>query len=294
MPAVKKAVVDLFGKEPHQGVNPDEVVAVGAAIQGGVLKGELDQDVVLVDVTPLTLGIETLGSVTTPLIQRNTAIPTAKTEVFTTASDGQTSVEVHVLQGERSMAKENKTIGRFMLDGILPASRGTPQVEVTFDIDANGILNVSAKDKGTGKEQRITITASSGLSKEEIQRMVDEAQEHAEEDRANREAVELRNGAENAAFTADKLLEDNKDKVPDDLKEEIEGKISAVRTALEGDDLDQIRTAVDELQAASQRFGELVYSQQAAAAEQTPPAEGQDGDEGTPPDETVEGEYREV
>ena len=295
MPAVQKAVVDLFGREPHQGVNPDEVVAAGAAIQGGVLSRELDQDVVLVDVTPLTLGIETLGSVTTALIQRNTAIPTAKTEVFTTAADGQSSVEVHVLQGERSMATENKTIGRFMLDGILPAPRGTPQVEVTFDIDADGILNVSAKDKGTGKEQRITITASSGLSKDEIDQMVKDAETHAEEDRANREAAELRNGAENAAYAAEKMLEDNEDKVPAELKEEIEGKIQAVRSALEGEDIDPIRTATDELQAALQKVGELVYSQQAAGPEQAaspdePPAR----DDDTPPDETVEGEYREV
>ena len=295
MPAVQKAVVDLFGREPHQGVNPDEVVAAGAAIQGGVLSRELDQDVVLVDVTPLTLGIETLGSVTTALIQRNTAIPTAKTEVFTTAADGQSSVEVHVLQGERSMATENKTIGRFMLDGILPAPRGTPQVEVTFDIDADGILNVSAKDKGTGKEQRITITASSGLSKDEIDQMVKDAETHAEEDRANREAAELRNGAENAAYAAEKMLEDNEDKVPAELKEEIEGKIQAVRSALEGEDIDPIRTATDELQAALQKVGELVYSQQATGPEQAaspdePPAR----DDDTPPDETVEGEYREV
>ena len=295
MPSVQKAVVDLFGREPHQGVNPDEVVAVGAAIQAGVLTRELDQDVVLVDVTPLTLGIETLGSVTAPLIQRNTAIPTAKTEVFTTAADGQTSVEVHVLQGERSMASENKTIGRFMLDGILPAPRGTPQVEVTFDIDADGILNVSAKDKGTGKEQRITITASSGLSKDEIDQMVKDAEAHAEEDRAKREAVELRNGAENGAYTAEKMLTDNEDKVPAELKEEIEGKIQVVRTALEGEDLDRIRTAADELQAALQKVGELVYSQQAAAPEQAgSPDEESGGDEDGPPDETVEGEYREV
>ena len=291
MPAVQKAVLDLFGKDAHQGVNPDEVVAVGAAIQAGVLQGDV-QDLLLLDVTPLTLGIETLGSVTTALIPRNTTIPTAKTEVFTTAADGQTSVEVHVLQGERSMASENKTIGRFMLDGILPAARGTPQVEVTFDINADGILNVSAKDKGTGKEQRITITASSGLSKEEIDGMVSDAEAHADEDLAKREEVELRNSADSAAFAAEKLLADNEDKVPSELKEEIEGKIAAVRTALEGEDTTPLKAAVEELQAALQKVGELVYSQTAGGAE-TPPEDDSGGDD-SPPDETVEGEYREV
>ena len=203
MPAVQKRVVDLFGKEAHQGVNPDEVVAVGAAIQAGVLQGEV-QDILLLDVTPLSLGIETLGGVSTSLIARNTTIPTSKSEGFTTAADNQTSVEVHVVQGERAMAGENKTIGRFILDGILPAPRGIPQVEVTFDIDANGILNVSAKDKGTGKEQKITITASSGLSQDEIERMVGEAEQHAEEDQRKRDEVGTRNMADNAAFTAEK------------------------------------------------------------------------------------------
>ena len=290
MPAVQKAVIDLFGKEPHQGVNPDEVVAVGAAIQAGVLQGDV-QDLLLLDVTPLTLGIETLGGVTTALITRNTTIPTAKTEVFTTAAAGQTSVEVHVLQGERSMAGENKTIGRFMLDGILPSPRGTPQIEVTFDINADGILNVSAKDKGTGKEQRITITASSGLAQSEIERMVKEAEEHAEEDTRKREEVEVRNSAENAAFSAEKLVQDNADKVPDDLKEEIEGKIAAVRSTLEGEDTAQISTAAEELQASVQKVGELVYSQTPSA--DTPP-EGEEAKDETDTGDTVEGEYREV
>ena len=293
MPAVQKAVVDLFGKEPHQGVNPDEVVAAGAAIQAGVLQGEV-QDLLLLDVTPLTLGIETLGGVTSALIPRNTTIPTAKTEVFTTAADGQTSVEVHVLQGERSMAGENKTIGRFMLDGIIPAGRGTPQIEVTFDINADGILNVSAKDKGTGKEQRITITASSGLSKEEIEGMVKEAELHVDEDRRKREEVELRNTSENAAFAAEKLLKDNADKVPDELKEEIEGKVSTLRTALGGQDTGQISTALQDLQSSVQKVGEIVYSQAGGPDEgAAPPGEGEGGEE-SPPDETVEGEYREV
>ena len=300
MPAVQKAVVDLFGREPHQGVNPDEVVAVGAAIQAGVLQGEV-QDLLLLDVTPLTLGIETLGGVTTALITRNTTIPTAKTETFTTAADGQTSVEVHVLQGERSMAAENKTIGRFMLDGILTAPRGTPQVEVTFDINADGILDVSAKDKGTGKEQRITITASSGLSKDEIDGMVKDAEAHADEDVQRREEVETRNVAENAAYSAEKLLKDHEEKVPADLKEEIEGKIEAVRTALKAEDVGEIKSALEALQEAIQRVGQLVYSQAGGGDDAPPeggePPEGDGEGEGKDDDEsedTVEGEYREV
>ena len=294
MPAVQKSVVDLFGREPHQGVNPDEVVAVGAAIQAGVLQGEV-QDILLLDVTPLTLGIETLGGVTTALITRNTTIPTAKTETFTTAADGQSSVEVLVLQGERSMATENKTIGKFTLQGILPAPRGTPQIEVTFDINADGILDVSAKDKGTGKEQRITITASSGLSKEEIDQMVQDAEQHAEEDQRNREEVELRNNAENSAFAAEKLLKDNEDKVPADLKEDIEGKITTLREALNGQDTGQISTALQELQTAIQRVGEAVYSQAGGAEGEVPPEQdGPEEGESPPEDDTVEGEYREV
>ena len=291
MPAVREAVVGLFGREPHQGVNPDEVVAIGAAVQAGVLQGEV-QDLLLLDVTPLTLGIETLGGVTTALIPRNTTIPTAKTETFTTAADGQTSVEVHVLQGERTMAPENKTIGRFMLDGILPAQRGTPQVEVTFDINADGILDVSAKDKGTGKEQRITITASSGLSKDEIDNMVKDAEAHADEDERRREEVETRNTAENAAYSAEKLVADNEDKVPDEMKEEVAGHIEAVRTALKGEDIEAIKSSYETLQAAIQKVGELVYAQ----ADGGPPPEGGEapGEDGEDSEGTVEGEYREV
>ena len=289
MPAVQEAVIQLFGKEPHKGVNPDEVVAIGAAIQAGVLQGEVG-DLVLVDVTPLTLGIETLGSVSTPLITRNTAIPTAKSETFTTAADGQTSVEVHVVQGERTMAAENKSIGRFILDGILPAPRGAPQVEVTFDIDANGILNVSAKDKGTGKEQRITITASSGLTEDEIKQMVNDAELHAEEDSRKREEVQTRNSAENTAFSAEKMLEDNKDKIPDDLKSEIESNVAALRTALEGQDLSSISAALRELETAMQKVGQIVYSQAGAQGGPTP----EEGPDEEPPEDTVEGEYREV
>ena len=291
MPAVQSAVVDLFGREPHQGVNPDEVVAVGAAIQAGVLQGDV-QDILLLDVTPLTLGIETLGGVATPLIPRNTTIPTAKSETFTTAANNQTSVEVHVLQGERTMAPENKSIGRFNLEGILPAPRGVPQVEVTFDIDANGILNVSAKDKGTGKEQRITITASSGLAQDEIDRMVAEAEEHAEEDRRKREEIEVLNTGDNLAHTAEKMLSDNADKVPEELKTEIEGKVASLREAVAARDTAKVKTQSEELQAALQRVGEAVYSQEAAAgggADQPPGP-----DDAPPPEDTVEGEFREV
>ncbi|MCD5398219.1 MAG: molecular chaperone DnaK [Dehalococcoidia bacterium] len=295
MPAVQEAVVNLFGKEPHQGVNPDEVVAIGAAIQAGVLQGEV-QDILLLDVTPLTLGIETLGGVSTGLITRNTTIPTSKSETFTTAADSQASVEVHVVQGERAMAEENKSIGRFILDGILPAPRGMPQIEVTFDIDANGILNVSAKDKGTGKEQRITITASSGLADDEIERMVTDAEQYAEEDERKREEVQTRNLAENTAYNAEKMLNDNPDLVPDDLKTEVEGKVAAVRSALQGEDAPHIELTVQELQESIQKVGELVYSQaNAPTAEDgqaAPPSE--DGGAEEPPEDAVEGEFREV
>ena len=295
IPAVQEAVVNLFGKEPHQGVNPDEVVAIGAAIQAGVLQGEV-QDILLLDVTPLTLGIETLGGVSTGLITRNTTIPTSKSETFTTAADSQASVEVHVVQGERAMAEENKSIGRFILDGILPAPRGMPQIEVTFDIDANGILNVSAKDKGTGKEQRITITASSGLADDEIERMVTDAEQYAEEDERKREEVQTRNLAENTAYNAEKMLNDNPDLVPDDLKTEVEGKVAAVRSALQGEDAPHIESTVQELQESIQKVGELVYSQaNAPTAEDgqaAPPSE--DGGAEEPPEDAVEGEFREV
>ena len=295
MPLVQEKVKQAFGREPHKGVNPDEVVAVGAAIQAGVLKGEV-KDVLLLDVTPLTLGIETLGGVATPLIQRNTTIPTSKSQVFSTAADSQTSVEIHVLQGERPMASENKSIGRFILDGILPAPRGLPQIEVTFDLDANGILNVSAKDKGTGREQRITITASSGLSKDEVERMVREAESHASEDQRKREEIETRNHADGTAYQAEKLLRDNADKVPADLKTEVEGKIAAVRSALQQNDVSRMKSTVQELETSLQKIGQAVYAgQQAGAAPEGGPqgptgeAGGQGPDEGT-----VEGEFREV
>ena len=293
MPAVVEKVKELFNKEPHRGVNPDEVVAAGAAIQAGVLQGDVT-DILLLDVTPLTLGIETLGGVTTALINRNTTIPTAKTETFTTAADGQTSVEVHVLQGERPMAADNKSIGRFMLDGILPAPRGVPQIDVTFDIDANGILNVSARDKATSKEQRITITASSGLNKDEIDRLVEDASRYSDEDRRRREDVEARNTADSAAYNAEKLLRDNADKVPADLKEELETGIAQLREALQGQDTALINQRVQELQVSLQKVGQAVYSQ----AGGPPPGAGPESPGGfdpeTPPEGTIEGEYREV
>ncbi len=291
MPAVQDVVKNLFGKEAHQGVNPDEVVAIGAAIQAGVLQGEV-QDILLLDVTPLSLGIETLGGVATTLIARNNTIPTAKSETFTTAADNQPSVEIHVVQGERSMASENKSIGRFVLDGILPAPRGMPQIEVTFDIDANGILNVSAMDKGTGKEQRITITASSGISQSEIEQMVRDAEMHAEEDRRRREETQTRNNAENMAYSAEKMLQDNADKIPAELKTEVEGKIAAVRSALSGGDIAAITAASNELQEAMQRVGQAVYAQPGAGAADADGGASPGG--AAPDDDSVEGEFREV
>ena len=288
MPTVQDAAQKLFAKEPHRGVNPDEVVAVGAAIQAGVLQGDV-KDIVLVDVTPLTLGIETLGGVVSQLISRNTAIPTARSETYTTAADGQTSVEVHVLQGERPMSSENKSIGRFMLDGILPAPRGAPQIEVTFDIDANGILKVSAKDQGTGKEQHITITASSGLTENEIDQMVRDAETHADEDQLRRELAETRNQADNAAYAAERLLKESGENIPDDAKTDLEGKIAAVRSTLETQDVDAMKSALDALNEAVQRAGQAAYSQQPPTGDQAGPS---DTDE--PPGGTVEGEYREV
>ncbi len=295
MPLVQEKVKQFFGKEPHKGVNPDEVVAIGAAIQAGVLKGDV-KDVLLLDVTPLTLGIETLGGVATPLIPRNTTIPTSKSQIFSTAADNQPSVEIHVLQGERPMAADNRTLGRFMLDGILPAPRGVPQIEVSFDIDANGILSVRAHDKGTGREQKITITASSGLSKEEVEKMQKEAEMHAAEDTKRREEVEARNTADTMAYTAEKTLREQKDKIPSDLNQEVESKVAAVRSALQGTDIDAIRQATQELSEVMQKVGAAVYQQQPPPpGGETPPEQGGgEGGEGGGGEGTVEGEFREV
>ncbi len=288
MPLVQEKVKAFFGKDPHKGVNPDEVVAIGAAIQAGVLKGDVN-DVLLLDVTPLTLGIETLGSVSTPLIDRNTTIPTSKSQIFSTAADNQPSVEIHVLQGERPMATDNRTLGRFMLDGILPAPRGIPQIEVSFDIDANGILSVKAHDKGTGKEQKITITASSGLSKEEIDKMQKEAEQHADEDSKRKEEVEARNMADNMAYQVEKTVKENSDKIDDDLKAEIDSKVAAVRTALAGTDVAAINSAAQELSETMQKIGTAIYEQTAPPEGDTPESESSEGD-----DSSVEGEFREV
>ena len=260
MPRVQELVEKQLGKEPHKGVNPDEVVAVGAAIQGGVLKGEV-KDVLLLDVTPLTLGIETLGQVMTPLIERNTTIPTRKSEIFSTAADNQNTVEIHVLQGERKMAGDNKTIGKFHLDGIPPAPRGMPQIEVTFDIDANGILKVSAKDLGTGKEQKITITASSGLNKDEVEKMVKDAEAHAGEDAKRREAVDTKNRAEAMMYETEKFLKENGEKIPSDKKMKVENSIQALKEALKGGDVDAIKQASEALTADMQAVSAELYAQ---------------------------------
>jgi molecular chaperone DnaK len=291
MPLVQQKVKQFFGKEPNKSVNPDEVVAIGAAIQAGVLKGEV-KEVLLLDVTPLTLGIETLGGVMTPLITRNTTIPTSKSQIFSTATDSQPSVEIHVLQGERQMANDNRTLGRFMLDGILPAPRGMPQVEVTFDIDANGILSVKALDKGTGKEQKITITVSSGLSKEEIEKMRKEGEVHAAEDTKRKEEVEIRNTADNMAYMAEKTLRDNKDKIPEDINKDIEGKVAAVREAMKGSNMDAIKQASQTLNDAMQKVGEQIYKQQQQPPQ--PPPGSQPPPGGKKDDGTVDGEFHEV
>lgn len=274
IPAIQELVKKLAGKEPHRGVNPDEVVAVGAAIQAGIIAGEM-KDVILVDVTPLSLGIETLGGVTTRLIERNTTIPTSKTETFTTAEDGQTRVSIHVLQGEREMAADNKTLGRFDLTDIPPAPRGVPQIDVTFDIDVNGILNVSAKDKATGHEQRITITSSGQLDEKDIERMVKEAEQHAEEDKRKREEAEVCNEADSLVYQVEKLLKEHGDKVPADEKSTIEAAVQKVKNALKEKDVAAIRAAADELKQASYKMSEVIYKQQGAEQGPSGPGDGE-------------------
>jgi molecular chaperone DnaK len=291
MPMMQQTVQKYFGKEPHKGLNPDEVVAVGAAIQAGVLGGEV-KDILLLDVTPLTLGIETLGQVMTPLIERNTTIPYKKSQTFSTAADMQTQVEVHVLQGERPMAPDNKTLGKFNLDGIPPARRGMPQIEVTFDIDADGILHVSAKDQATGREQKITITASSGLNKDEVDKMVKEAQKFADEDRKRKEEVEIRNNADSALYQSEKMLRDLGDKVPADVKTEVEAKITALKNVKDSRDPQEVKRKTDELAQTLQKIGERMYQQTGGAG--TPPPPGGEPPPGPKGSDTVDGEFREV
>jgi molecular chaperone DnaK len=291
MPKVYETVKQFFNKDPNKSVHPDEVVAIGAAIQAGVLGGEV-KDVLLLDVTPLTLGIETLGGIATSLIERNTTIPTKKSQIYSTASDSQTQVEIHVLQGERPMAQDNKTLGRFILDGIPPAPRGIPQVEVTFDIDADGILHVTAQDKATGREQKITITASSGLNKDEIDRMVKEAQRNAADDTKRKEEIEARNTADQTAWQAEKFVRENGDKLSVENKAQIETKIGAVREALKGKDVGDIKRQAEDLSQTLQRVGATMYQGTATP----PPAtdNGTSGEDKKKEEGTVEGEFREV
>jgi len=279
LPCVQELVKKLFGRDPHRGVNPDEVVALGASVQAGVLAGDV-KDVLLLDVTPLSLGIETLGSVTTKLIERNTTIPTRKSEIFTTAADNQPSVEIHVLQGERDMARDNRTLGRFQLTGLPPAPRGVPQIEVAFDIDANGMVNVSAKDLGTGKEQKITITASSGLAKEEIDQMVKDAESHSDEDKKRREEIEVKNQADNLVYTTEKLLKENKDKLGAEDVTAVENALQETKTAIESGDVEQIRQKMEALNNASHKVAEAMYKQ--ASTEEQPGADASAGAEGAP------------
>jgi molecular chaperone DnaK len=293
IPKVQELVKGFFGKEPHKGVNPDEVVAVGAAIQAGILSGEV-KDVLLLDVTPLSLGIETLGGVMTRLIERNTTIPTKKAEVFSTASDSQTQVEIHVLQGERPMALDNRTLGKFHLVGIPPAPRGVPQIEVTFDIDANGIVNVSAKDRATGKSQAITITASSGLAKEDVEKMVRDAEAHSAEDKQKRQVIDLRNQADNLAYSVEKLLGENRGKVGEAEAKAAEEAVAEARKAAEGEDAAAIKAAVDKLTKASHKLAEELYRQAGGPASGPtagPPPGPADAGQAPPPGDVVDAEY---
>ncbi len=293
MPMAQDLVRSLTGKEPHKGVNPDEVVAIGAAIQAGVLAGDV-KDVLLLDVTPLSLGVETLGSVMTALIDRNTTIPIKKQETFSTAEDSQTAVDIHVLQGERSMASDNNTLGRFRLEGIPGAPRGMPQIEVTFDIDANGILNVNAKDKATGKEQSVTITASTNLEKDDVERMVEEAKSHEADDQTRKEFADARNSGDSFAYQAEKTLNDLGDKVPAEDRERIEGKVKELREALEGEDLERIKQLSEEVQQASSALSQQLQAQEAESAEAEAEAQGEESTEGEEEGDVVEGEFREA
>jgi len=279
MPAMKQAVKDLFNKEPNISINPDEVVAVGAAVQAGIMQGEV-KDVLLLDVTPLSLGIETLGQVNTILIPKNTTVPTAKTQIFSTAADSQPAVEIHVLQGERPMANDNKSLGRFILDGIAPAPRGVPQIEVTFDIDANGILNVTAKDKATNKSQSVRIEGSTGISKDEVERMKKEAEIHANEDKQKQELIEAKNLADNLVYTTEKALRDLGDKVPADTKKEVEEKIEALKKVKDTDNQEEIKSKTADLSQAAQKIGEILYRQQQQNQQKPPEQEGPQAQEG--------------